>query len=119
MSRQWREQDFFAADGKGIRPSGQDLKQAGINLVAAHNDEWMAKALRNLTAFMHHQPEFTLEDFRREWRRYGNPEPTHSNAWGSVTRTAAGRGMIAKTGEYRQATEPSSHARMLPVWKRV
>ena len=41
------------------------------------------------------------------------------NAWGALMRTAAMRGLIAKTGEYRKAKSAVSHAHAFPVWRRA
>jgi hypothetical protein len=47
----------------------------------------------------------------------GLEQPKHSNAWGTVTRTLAMRGLLQNTGRYKKMSNPTSHSRRNPVWR--
>lgn len=43
-------------------------------------------------------------------------QPREPRALGPVMLSAASRGTIVRTGEYRQSTRPECHCRPIPVW---
>ena len=57
--------------------------------------------------------EMTGEDIRME----SGATAHHPNAWGAAIMGLTRRGLLIKTGEYRQMVRPSSHARVNPVYK--
>lgn len=44
--------------------------------------------------------------------------PHHPNAWGAAVNVVVRKGLLIKTGEYRQMKRVSSHARVNPVYVR-
>ena len=66
-----------------------------------------------------HKDGFTGEDVRVYLSIVQYTEAPHPNAWGALINTAVRRGLIEKTGEYRQMKVKSSHARATPVYRVV
>ena len=111
---------FFGGD----MATGQQLKEEGIKLVMSHNERWLEHILHVLETFClvrkeEGKPKFVLEEFRRHCRGLGIAEPRHHNAWGSVPREAARKGLIEWTGQYCPAKAPLAHARIIKVWRVV
>lgn len=80
---------------------------------------WLALVLAHLPAFLVEMKgaEFTFEQFRNHCETQGVPAPKSCNAWGSVPKVARKAGLVAFTGEARNATRPASHARLIKVWR--
>lgn len=108
----------------GNMRTGQQLKDEGIKIVISHNEKWLENILRVLKNFCEGRkeqgkPKFAFEEFRRHCRCVNAAEPRHHNAWGSVPREAARKGLIEWTGECCQAKAPLAHARIIKVWRVV
>lgn len=104
--------------------TGQQLKEEGIKIVLSRNERWSEHIMHVLETFCvsrkeEGKPQFGLEEFRRHCRCVNAAEPRHHNAWGSVPRDGARKGLIVWTGECCQAKAPLAHARMIKVWRVV
>lgn len=91
------------------------FKKAGIELVTSHNLPWMERALQAV-AGLRAGEVLTGEDLRNVVQaQAGTPE--HCNAYGALVSHAKRRHLIELTGEWRKAINPSSHSRMVPVYR--
>lgn len=97
------------------------LAESGMGLVLSHQSrEWSDFASEVVIAFLKAHGPATIDDARQyALEVVGVDRPTSPNAWGALTRCMAQRGDIKRTGEFRQATSASSHARWAAVWEAV
>ena len=96
--------------------TARDYRDEGISKVISHNEEWKAVAeayVRSLKA----GKEITGEDIRIDLESVG-VKPDHFNAWGGFISGLVRKGILVKTGNYRQMKRPQSHARVNPVYYR-
>ncbi len=91
----------------------QEARDEGIARVSSPNAKWMGDALDAISAIQ--GGLLTGEDIRLKVGAYVG-QPTHHNAWGALIRTATARGLLAKTGMFRQMRVKQSHARITPVY---
>jgi len=104
---------------------GIQLRDEGMALASGKADRvepnWSETAQDYLKLFLHdcERGEFTSEEAQAVMLTSGLSKPASPNAWGSVFTTAAKRGLITKTGEYRQSQKASAHCRMVPVWRKA
>jgi len=99
---------------------GAQDRDAGVELVAFNNIQWMQAAVAGLRALRGEVwmgIAFTGEDIRAVLTERGLPPPLHSNAWGALILDAIRTGVIERTGEIRQARLRSSHARNMIVYR--
>lgn len=97
--------------------TAEENRDSGIARTSSANAQWMDAALYRISQLTS-GTECTGEQIREGiTRRVGSPN--HVNAWGALIRTAASRGILARTGDWVPMTDPNSHARLTPVWKRV
>lgn len=107
-----------------IDKDGHTLKEEGMGLARDKADRaepgWSDQAAKYLTRFLYQWPlpDFTGEEAQVWMVREGLPRPASSNAWGSVFNSAARRGLIKKTGQYRNSQKPSARSRAIPVWRK-
>jgi len=93
-----------------MKLSGQEQKQLGMDQVTEHNPDFVA-------IVKHYAMEYAAEhgsvsaDEVRAWADKAGITPKHPNAWGVVFRTG-----FEKIG-YRPSTHPSSHGRIIAIWK--
>jgi hypothetical protein len=98
---------------------GNRRKEEGMHLAADaqdhHDEEWAREALADIRAVALDQPFLDAEDVRA----YGVPEPKHSNAWGSVWRSAINKGWIIETQEEprRNSKRPEAHGAKMTRYK--
>lgn len=90
---------------------GDALKQIGLNLVSAHNEDFLAVMRAHARVIAMEQGEVTTDDLQAYAARIGL-EPQHPNAWGAIFRQGEG---FKKIG-YRKSRRPKAHARMISVW---
>ena len=95
---------------------GELLRDEGIAKVSSNNSDWLKRCI----ALARHivSPSFTAEDIRLQFEKLGLI-PTHPNAWGALTNSLVKRGIIKKTGQYRQMKDPRSHARETAVYTKA
>jgi len=96
---------------------GQRAKSAGQRL-AEYADRawpWTGRAERAIRELAELGTPFTADDLIR---KVGLPSsgPNNNNAVGSVFSSAAKRGLIERTGHYRQSRRALAHGRMIAVW---
>ncbi len=106
---------------KSTSPSGHELKQLGLDLVAANSGDWMDYIIEKLRAFCKQrkeigQPEFRLEEFRSVVVESNWELPATSKAWGAVPRVALSKKIIVDTQKMQRATSPATHAHKVAVW---
>ena len=98
-------------------PTGDDLKQRGIEKVLARERENTRRraliAIEQLAAI---QTEFTPDDIAAVWEAAGI-NFHHHNAMGGVTRSALAAGVMVKTGRVVPSTRPSRHSSDVPVYR--
>lgn len=95
--------------------------ERGIMLVESHQSrQWLDSAAEAIADFLRTHGPATIDE-ARQWavEVAGVALPTSANAWGALTRSMARRRLIRATGQFRQATSASSHARWAAVWEVV
>lgn len=102
--------------------NGVIQKDAGITLVLANSGEWKDLALENLNDWLQWKKsqgvcEVTLEEFKVDFLNWVKAMPHHPNCWGAITRSAACRGWIRKTGRMANMKLPAAHARDASIWE--
>jgi hypothetical protein len=96
---------------------GEKLRDEGISTVSANAGSWMDMAML-VVKHLPHEWTGMGEDIRViVCDRIGPPH--HQNAWGALTRMARDKQHIERTGEMRKPRDPSSHARMTQVYRKV
>lgn len=97
--------------------TGTTLRDRGMKSVLSHTPEsYRASFLQTIESF-HRGRSFTVEDVREV---VGDPPAeAHYNCVGALTRTAACRGLMRKTGTFVKAKRASLHASELAVWIRL
>jgi hypothetical protein len=104
--------------------TGEKLKARGQAKVASAAQEWRDRAIAGLRRWLNVRamyfgtvPTFTMDEFRDSTTAgMFVGEPPHVNAWGTLPQAAVKAGLIAPTSNYRKATRPEAHARMVKVW---
>lgn len=93
-------------------------RDEGIAKVSKNNGAWLEECIKLVEQHATNWYHFTGEDIRHiceaAWLI-----PAHHNAWGALTSSLIKRGLIRKTGNYRQMRDPRSHARMTATYERV
>jgi hypothetical protein len=98
--------------------SGEALRDAGIQLVSANNEDWMLMARLEARRFvMDKLGGFIGEDIRFHVREKIG-EPKHPNAWGALGKALLESKIIQPTGRHTAMKDRSSHARQTPVYVR-
>lgn len=100
---------------------GASLKKAGQQLVLENESaEWRERALFLLRTYVAGLPvgaRFAMEDARAYMDQCELPAPHHKNCWGSLPAQAAAAGIpIRRTGEYRPAHSPKTHAHPVALY---
>lgn len=98
--------------------TGTELRDQGITLVEKSNEEWLLKSAYKFIYWLEFVAlkEFTIEDFRIYAADNGLPEPSHPNAWGSLTKRH--RNLIKQVG-YTQSVRPLAHSRLTRTYERA
>lgn len=92
-------------------------KDRGMTLAARKaGSEWLEAAVTDFVAYLRTHGAGPLEAWKQSWLERGKPEPLSQNAYGSVTRVAASRGLIRPTGRFTNARAVSAHARKVMEW---
>ncbi len=108
----------FNSEDQFDLPLGEKLRDEGIKRVSDHNVEWVNLILFIIYGVANRFETFTSDEVRNAARLHGIPEPQSPNAWGAAFQAAHSQKLIAKVeGSMRSSKLPSSHARMLQVWK--
>lgn len=95
--------------------TARSLRDEGITKVGEHNDDWLEWCV---SIVKNNFRRGTGEDIRVYCQAL-RLEPKHPNAWGALINVLVKRGLIQKTGEYRQMKDKRSHARETAVYSRV
>jgi hypothetical protein len=102
-------------ESKRLRDEGMALvdrpkwSDAALAMAISVRDGWSVRAQLFET--------FAMEDLRQVLVAAGLPEPAHPNAWGAFGMSLAKRGIIVRTGEWRNAKSKKSHACMVPLYR--
>ena len=91
-----------------------EARDAGIKKVSEPEHDWLCAA-HNLIR-MYPEREATGEDLRI-WVEERIGPPHHANVTGAMIMGACRKGIIVKTGEYRQMKRKESRARVNPVYR--
>jgi hypothetical protein len=93
--------------------AAQYRRTTGMEDAERHADEeWKARAVEVLEAYLRTVPEFFVDDF---WDDTQLERPHESRALGPLIQKAARAGWIAKTGEFRPSV--ASNLTVKPVWR--
>jgi hypothetical protein len=92
--------------------ASREAKEEGLAKV---HSPTLTQRLATIVRWRKDLVEFTGEDLRIIL----NDESYHPNAWGAAINALIRKGLIVKTGEYRQMKVVSSHARTTPVYRKV
>lgn len=95
--------------------SGTQLKLAGIDRVKRHNSQWIRDTATFVQDFIDDGREFTSDDIRES---FWIASALHPNAYGALFSVLAKQGKIQRVG-YRPSVLPSTHGRIVSVWKGV
>jgi len=93
--------------------SAKQSRDKAFGQVLSNAASWVDLALETIPSI---SGEVTGEDIRNTIEKIIG-EPHHHNTWGAVINTAIKRGLLFRTGEYRQMCGPKSHARRTPVYR--
>ena len=101
--------DFQKARQKGHDAGDACARKAG--------SEWVEQAVEivRVYAAYSHPIRFTMDELRTSLTTFRTPPD--ARAWGTVTRLAVARGIIARTGGYRAAV--SSNGSVKPVYRKA
>jgi len=91
-----------------------DARDKGISKVSEPERQWLDLAHDILRQYP--EKEATGEDLRL-WVEQRIGKPHHVNVAGAMIMGACRKGILAKTGEYRQMKRKESHARVNPVYR--
>jgi len=96
--------------------TGQQLRDAGISQVLNNNVDWIVLCVAEAERFAIDALCFTGEDIRLHCRiKVG--QPRHHNAWGALINILIKRKIIVPTGQFKHMRDPTSHARLTPVYQ--
>ena len=103
--------------GSSVVPrTGRELRDHGAQMTLdAEHSAWQEHVLWAIGVYAGFGRKFTCDDLR-EWI---DDEPHAPSCWGAVFLGARRKGIIAKTGEYRQSSRPSSRARAIPLYTKA
>jgi hypothetical protein len=96
---------------------GDQLRDEGVARVADSHQDWMGMAAHHARAFLCSNRVVTGEQVRVHCLESGIPLPASPNAWGALVRSLASAGEIEATTYMEKPRDPSSHSRMIRVWK--
>lgn len=98
-------------------PTGDTLRDAGIELHAAHHRQWVEDAVELIRRVARRELSITSDDVREEATRVHFPAAPNARAsWGSAMRIAVARGFLKQTDLVRKSKRPRAHAHRNPVW---
>lgn len=92
-------------------------RDLGMTKVRQSNKEWMRRAILlcsewRLQALAQDQESDFLPESLRTLIAAHIGEPSHSNAWGALTRILAEKNLIRPNGKFRHMQSRASHARL-------
>ena len=97
--------------------SGRQARDSALEAAElAVKKKWFEDALLVVERVALLRDDFTADDVRSFHDSYGFTCPSEGRVWGAVMMQAIRRGMIEKTGEYRQSTRKTNHARPIPIY---
>lgn len=98
-------------------PIGDVLRDRGMKSVLSKTPEAYKRKFIEAIEGFNRGRSFTVEDVREI---VGDPpEEAHYNCFGALTRSAACRGLMRKTGMFVNAKRASLHSSQLAVWVRL
>jgi len=98
--------------------ASKKARDRGMNQAAAKTGpEWLEAAITDFVSYLRTHGPCPLERWREDWLRRGKVEPASQNAYGSVTRLAANRGLIRQTGRFLYARAVAARARRVAEWQ--
>jgi len=116
------DQDQLVLPGmkRSLLRSGRQARDSALEAAErAAKKAWFDDALLVVERVAIMRDDFTADDVRSFHDSYGFTCPSEGRVWGAVMMQAIRRGMIEKTGSYRQSTRKTNHARDLPVYRRA
>ena len=118
MNAPQRTFDLFSQLGDILRPTGQQLRDAGIKQAIDHANEvhqdWSDKAFEFLVRYTLTHSQFMCEEVR-EAAKGLIPEPPHTRAWGGVITRAVKSGLI-KRSHFQNVKNAAAHCTPASVW---
>jgi len=99
--------------------SGRARRDEGIARSVGKNAAYLESALQLLRVLATERAFVTGEAIRVHVISKLGEQPTSPHFWGSLTRTAATRGILKDTGRVEQMKSVRSHARRTPIWEFV
>ena len=107
------------------KPTGRQLRDAGMKKVTLHNSPWAAQATKLIEmefGFLVPTSLFTGEDLHQWLENAGLEEPDHPNAWSAVIGSQLRRwlkdGTIVQAGAIN-AHRPEAHSRLIRRYQKV
>ena len=114
---------FVAIWETGGIPDPSNLAGAiGIALVTTANVDWTFRTREAFRTWLAAQPpdrEWIAEDFRSHLEARNWIAPSHPNAWGALFGWIARSGLVVDAGRLERMTQPRSHARRSPVYRKA
>lgn len=107
------QKHLFSLDHHGNARAAEDARDAALDRVAEHSDDFMTLGLRRIASLP--AGEYTGEQIRHVLTGRGI-NPNHVNAWGALISTAVRRELLIETGRYVKMTDKKSHARRTAVY---
>jgi hypothetical protein len=92
---------------------GERQRDKAIRLVGMAAEPWTQYAVKVIADVASARFDFTSDDV---WAAL-DAKPNEPRALGAAMKTAATRGIIYPTGEYRKSARPECHARPVAVWR--
>ena len=93
-----------------------ELTERGMaQTLEAERDEWINRALLDLSFYARSIPVFRMEEFR-DWYSFIPHDP---HVWGALTNLASRRGLIQWTGQYVPSESPKTHGHPVKLWERA
>lgn len=98
---------------------GAALRDEGIALVTANNENWFDEAKQIATNWLGGKVGLTVtgEDITATVTKSQATPPKSPNAWGALTRSLITAGHLQRTGQRVAMTAPRSHARTTDVYR--
>ena len=97
-------------------------RDIGIALVTTSNVDWTFRTREAFRTWLAAQPpdrEWIAEDFRSHLDARNWIAPSHPNAWGALFGWIARSGLVVDAGRLERMTQPRSHARRSPVYRKA
>jgi hypothetical protein len=103
------------------RPDGYALRDHGMELATLNERAaWLAAYEAFVLSWLHSRAvPFLAEEVRTAWTESGRPSPHAHNVWGAAFNRMVRKGFVRKTGKYRNAQSPATHAHAVAEWAKA